>query len=456
MFSTQLENGHADGRPRTNQTSKHSASDVLKKHLPDLHPYEEIYRDLHAHPGLSFQESYAHEVIAKHMHSLPRFAIKANIGGYGLIGVLENGAGPTIMLRADTDALPVKEQTGLPYASEVVEVDKADGVSKPVMHACGHDMHIAAMLACATTLSESRDEWSGTLIILFQPAEEKGAGAQAMIDDGLYEKERHACPIPDVVLGQHVMPRPAGTIGTRKGFFATSADSLKVTLFGRGGHASQPHRTIDPVVLAAHIIVRLQSIVAREVGPRDETAVVTVASVNSGMNENIISSEAVLAVDVRAGSAATRDRVMKSVRRVVEAECQASGCEKPPKFERTRTFPFTENDDAVTARLEPAFLAHFGAERYDANCEGLGGSEDFPLLATAAPNPKAEGGKGVPYCYWVFGGVEQGVWDSAEKKGRLQEEIPINHSPFFAPTVQPTLRAGVEALVVGALVFLRK
>ena len=375
-----------------------------------------------------------------------------NIGGHGLIGILENGPGKTILLRADTDALPVKELTGLPYASKVREIDIADGIEKPVMHACGHDMHIACMLAAATTLHNAQKHWKGTLVILFQPNEERGAGARAMIDDGLYDPKRHACPPPDIVLGQHVMPSAAGTISTRRGAFASSADSFELTVYGRGGHASQPHMTIDPVVLAAYVIVRLQSIVSREVDPKD-SAVVTVASLHAGMTENIISDSAVLKINVRAVKPETRIRVMESIKRVVKAECDASGCDREPKWVCTSSFPFTINDDEVTAILEPAFLAHFRKERYNSNADPLGGSEDFAILATEAP--RKDGGKGVPYSYWCFGGTDPEKRKVAEERGRLNE-IPINHSAYFAPVVQPTLRTGVEGLVVGALTFLVK
>ena len=250
-------------------------STIISTLKPDLSSYESLYKDLHRSPGLSLQEHFAAETAAKHLLLLKGFEVKTKIGGTGLVGILKNGEGKTVLLRADTDALPVKELTGLDYASEVRETDVEDGVEKPVMHACGHDMHITSMLAAAKTLHVAREQWKGTLIILFQPNEERGAGAKAMIEDGLYDVKRHACPAPDVVLGQHVMPFPAGTLGTRVGSFASAADSFRVTIYGRGGHASQPHVTIDPVVMAAHIIVRLQTVVSREVDPRD-SAVVTV------------------------------------------------------------------------------------------------------------------------------------------------------------------------------------
>ncbi|CZR67420.1 probable hippurate hydrolase [Phialocephala subalpina] len=425
---------------------------LLSTHLPDLKSYEALYKKLHEHPGLSLQEHLAAETAAKHLQSLSGFDVRTNIGGTGLIGILKGekeGDGKTILLRADTDALPVEELTGLEYASKKREVDVEDGVEKPVMHACGHDMHVACMLAAATTLHSSRSEWSGTLIILFQPNEERAGGAKAMIADGLYTK--HACPLPDIVLGQHVMPFPASTVGTKIGSFASAADSFKVTVYGRGGHASQPHRTIDPVIIAAHIVVRLQTVVSREVDPR-EAAVVTVGSVQAGQTENIISSEALLKINVRTVTPETRDRVLGAIKRIVKAECEASGSPKEPLWEPTSQFPFTTNDKATTEHVSSAFSSFF-KDKFDPEAQPLGGSEDFPILATEVPHKDGKG-KGVPYCYWTFGGVDPAKFEDAKQRGKLQEEVPINHSAYFAPVIQPTMKTGVEALVVGALSFL--
>jgi len=270
-----------------------------------------------------------------------------------------------------------------------------------------------------------------------------------MIADGLYTK--HGCPLPDIVLGQHVMPFPAGTVGTKVGSFASAADSFKVTVYGRGGHASQPHRTIDPVIIAAHIVVRLQTVVSREVDPR-EAAVVTVGSVQAGQTENIIASEAVLKINVRTVTPETRDRVLGAIKRIVKAECDASGSPKEPLWEPTSQFPFTTNDKETTEHVSKTFEKYFG-DKFDPEAQPLGGSEDFPILATEAPHKDGKG-KGVPYCYWTFGGTDPEKWDDAKKRGKLQEDVPINHSAYFAPVIQPTMKTGVEALVVGALSFL--
>jgi amidohydrolase len=271
-----------------------------------------------------------------------------------------------------------------------------------------------------------------------------------MIADGLYDVQKHACPVPDVVLGQHVMPLPAGTVGTRVGAFASAADSFRVTIYGRGGHASQPHRTIDPVLMAAHIVVRLQSIVSREVDPR-EAAVVTVGSVVAGMTENIIPGEATIKINVRTVTPETRTRVLSAIKRIVKAECEASGATKEPLWISTSSFPFTINDQETTETVAAAFSRHFG-DKHVPESAPLGGSEDFSILATEAPNKS--GGKGVPYSYWCFGGSDPEKYEQARKKGRL-EDVPINHSAYFAPVIQPTMSTGVDALVVAALSFLK-
>ena len=296
---------------------------------------------------------------------------------------------------------------------------------------------MTCLLAAAELLVKIKHSWTGTLIVLFQPAEERGAGARAMVEDGLYAK----IPVPDIVLGQHVMPYRAGHMGTRVGLMASAADSFKITLYGRGGHASQPHRTIDPVVMAAQVVVRLQTVVSREVGP-DDTAVVTVGSVQAGQTENVISDRAEIKVNVRTINARTREKVLAAVRRIVKAECEASGAPREPLFEPTSMFPFTVNDRDVTEALQSPFAEHF--ESFDPNVDRLHGSEDFSILGTSQDRPCS---------FWIFGGVDPEKWDEAEKAGRTQEDIPINHSPFFAPVLQPTLRVGLDGLALAAVTF---
>lgn len=419
--------------------TQRNLSEILNNAPLDLTPYEDLYKHFHAHPELSQQEQSTSRKIAVHLSQLRVYEIHTKIGGYGLAGVLRNGTGKTILLRADMDALPVKELTGLPYASSITMRD-ADGIEKPVMHACGHDMHITCLLAAAETLANIQHAWSGTLIVLFQPNEERGAGAQAMVDDELYSK----VPIPDYVFGQHVMRMRAGSVGSRSGTIMAAADSLKITVYGRGGHGSQPHQTVDPAVLAAHIVVRLQGIVSREIDPND-LAVVTVGSLQAGQTENIIADRAEIGLDFRTVNLETRQRIISAIRRIVEAECRASGSPKPPVFTPTRRFPPTSNDDRVASQLAASFEKHF--EDFDGNTPRTNISEDFSTLGTS---------NGLPCCFWFIGGIDAELWDKNQRGDSDTEEIPGNHSALFAPVIQPTMKVGVDALCIAALTFLRK
>ena len=415
---------------------------TLLSDLPHLQQYEDLYKHFHSHPELSLQESQTASTIASHLKSLDAgYDLHTSIGGHGLAGILKNGSGPTVLLRADIDALPVLEKTDLPYASKVTMKDVADDIEKPVMHACGHDMHITCLLAAAEKLANIKSLWKGILIVLFQPNEERAGGAKAMVDDGLYDK----IPVPDVVLGQHVMPLRAGRVGNRQGRIMGAADSFKVTLFGRGGHGSMPHRCVDPVVLAANVVLRLQNIVSREVNPAD-AAVVTVGAIQAGSAENVIEDKAVLKINTRTTSTATREKVLASVRRIVKAECEASNSPKEPIIEATSSFPLTINDERVASRLASSFDKCFG-EAYEPDTDPTNGSEDVSILATS---------KGRPYNFWFFGGVDPDLWDRAHREGRAFEDISVNHSPFFAPVIQPTMTVGIRALCVGALTFLEK
>ncbi|KAF2022215.1 peptidase M20D [Aaosphaeria arxii CBS 175.79] len=426
---------------------------IIQTHVPDLQPYEELYKHFHSHPELSHQESATAARISQHLSTLGgggHYTIHASLGGHGLAAVLPNGPGPTVLLRADMDALPVLEATGLPYASTDRARDLSDGgVEKPVMHACGHDMHVTALLAAAETLASARAEWKGTLVLVFQPAEERAEGARRMVEEGgLYER----VPVPDVLVGAHVMPFRSGVIGVRGGLVASSADSFEVHLPGRQSHASTPHTSLDPILLAAHTIIRLQTIVAREVDPLD-FAVVTVSAIHAGDRENIIPASATLKLNIRAAKPATRDRVLKSVRRIIRAEAMATSDEggegMEPRIEGINAFPFLYNDEVSTAVLQDAFAGHFGGRewaRFDAEIPRLQGSEDFGLLATSV---------GRPSCFFLYGGVEHEVWDRLEGEGRLAE-VPGNHSPGFRLQIRPTLDVGVEGYVAAALGFFRE
>jgi len=401
-----------------------------------LRPAQEaFYQDLHAHPELSHQEHDTARRVAGHLQG-DGFAVTTGIGGTGVVGVLANGSGPAVLLRAELDALPLREATGAPFASTVTTTD-ASGMEVGVDHACGHDLHMAAMTGMAALLAGHRDRWHGTLITLFQPAEETGEGAQDMVDDGLFKK----IPVPDVALAQHLLPGIAGTVRTRSGPFMSAADSLEVTVYGRGGHGSTPQSTVDPVVLAAMIIIRLQTIVSREVAPGD-IAVVTVGSCHAGTRSNVIPDHAVLELNLRSYSAATRQRMLEAVQRIVRAECQASGSPKDPEFKTTLTFPVTSNDPAVTDRVAQAFAAHFGDNADEIPRQTV--SEDFSKIPDAA---------GVPYTYWGLGYTDRDTYLAAEKAGHL-EDLTSNHSPKFLPPMQPCLRTGTEALLAAALAWL--
>ena len=398
---------------------------------------EALYLDLHRHPELSFQETRTAGVVTRVLDELG-IEFEEGIGKTGVAAVLHNGEGPTVWLRADMDGLPVEERTGLEYASTARGIDPA-GQDVPVMHACGHDMHVTALLGALERLKATSDEWSGTVVAVFQPAEEYGAGSQAMIADGVLDR----FPRADIVLGQHVTPLPAGVVGVRSGTQMAASDGLTVTLLGRGGHGSRPHATIDPVVMAAATVMRLQTIVSREVDPRD-VAVVTVGSIHAGLKNNIIPAEARLELSLRYPDDQARARVMAKVERIVRAEADASGAEAPPVISIQHTLPPTINDADATARLTAAFERTFG-EGTVVDPGMFTGSEDVSWFARDS---------GAPLVFWFFGGVDPDAYAAAVAADTVEKDIPTNHSPFYAPVLHPTIERGVANLVVAAREFL--
>ena len=394
---------------------------------------EDFYRELHRQPELSHAEHRTAGQVAERLRSAG-YEVHDGLGGTGVVGVLRNGAGRTVLLRADMDALPVREDTGLPYASTATGTD-ADGNTVPVMHACGHDVHVACLLGAADLLATGRKHWHGTVIAAFQPAEETADGASGMVADRLAD----LVPRPDVALAQHVLPFPAGEVRTRVGPVLSSADSMRITVHGRGAHGSMPQAAVDPVLLAATIVVRLQSIVAREIAP-GEPAVLTVGSIQAGTKSNVIPDSARLLLNVRTYSEATRTTVLDGIKRIVTAECDASGSPRPPEFELFEHFPLTDNDAGITRTLTAAFGDHFGDRAGELPRQSA--SEDFSDLP---------GAFGVPYSYWGIGGIDPATYEAAEAAGRVAQDVPVNHSARFAPVVQPTLDTGIEALVVAAL-----
>lgn len=398
---------------------------------------EALYTDLHQHPELSFQETRTAGIAAGHLRDLG-LDVREGVGVTGVVGVLENGDGPVVWVRADMDALPVGEETGLAYASTATGIDPS-GTTVPVMHACGHDMHVTAMIGAVERLVADRDDWSGTLVVLIQPAEEYGAGARAMLDDGLLD----IVPRPDIVLGQHVTPLPVGTIGVRPGTQMAASDGLTVTLHGRGGHGSRPHATIDPVVMAAATVMRLQTVTSREVDPRD-VAVVTVGSIHAGLKNNIIPAEAKLELSLRYPTDEMRDKVLASVERIVRAEAAASGAEREPEIRTDHTLPPTINDADATARVTSALQRALG-ESSVIDPGMFTGSEDVSWLARDT---------GAPLVFWFWGGIDAARFQAAMAAGTLDKDIPTNHSPFFAPEIHPTIEVGVTALSAAAREFL--
>jgi amidohydrolase len=385
-----------------------------------------IYKDLHGHPELSMQEHRTAGIAADHLAKLG-YSVTRAVGVTGVVGVLRNGDGPTVMLRGDMDALPMDEDTGLPYSSEVAGV----------AHSCGHDLHVTWMLGTARVLAESRDAWRGTAILVFQPGEEVAQGANAMVADW----DGAGLPHPEVVLGQHVMVGPAGTVTYRAGVILSAGDSLQVKLFGRGSHGSQPQTSIDPVVMAASTVLRLQTIVSREISPLD-SAVLTVGSLQAGTKENIIPDDATIKLNMRTYDEGVREHMLKAVRRICCAECEASDAPKPPEFTTLSSYPLTDNDPAATARVVEAFRAQFG----DAVREGkpAAASEDFSVFGRTW---------GVPYVFWFVGGTDPQAYAQAKAEGTTNK-IPSNHSPRFAPVLDPTLKVGLQAMLSAASAWL--
>jgi hippurate hydrolase len=415
-----------------NSQSANPISAILAD-LPALLPQlEAVYKDIHAHPELSMREQRTAGIAAQHLRD-QGYDVTTGVGETGVVGLLRNGAGPTVMLRADMDALPIREATGLEYASTVC-ADDSLGNRVPVAHSCGHDMHVAWLIGTATLLQRHRDLWSGTLIALFQPGEETAQGARAMIADGLLER----FPKPDVVLGQHVMVGPAGTVAGSAGPITSAADSLEIRLFGRGAHGSMPQAAVDPVVMAAAVVLRLQTIVSREIAATS-SAVVTVGVLQAGTKENVIPDEAVIRLNIRTFDEEVRKHVLEAIERIARAEAEASGAPQAPQITPLDHYPLNVNDSDASERVKQALQAHFGGDRVR-HTGPAPASEDFGCFGTAWDSPSV---------YWFVGGTDPDVYNKAKAEGRINE-LPVNHSPMFAPVINPTLATGVEAMVAAA------
>jgi len=341
-----------------------------------------------------------------------------------------------VMLRADMDALPVAEATGLPYASTVRAKDE-EGVEVGVSHVCGHDLHVTWLMGITRLFSEHKDQWKGTLLAVFQPGEEVGRGAQGMIDDGMMTR----FPKPEIILGQHVMVGESGTVGYRSGAILSAGNSLKVKIFGRGAHGSSPQTSIDPVIMAAATTMRLQTIISREVAPI-ENAVLTIGSLQAGTKENIIPEDATLKLNIRTFDDGVRDHILSAVKRICCAECAASNAPRDPEFITLDSYPITENDAGATAKVAEAFHTQFGDKSIET--APASASEDFSIFGR---NWK------VPYVFWFVGGTDPETYREAKKNNKINT-IPSNHSPKFAPVINQTLKTGLQAMMTAAVAWL--
>ncbi len=413
-------------------------SDAIKADMPQLMT---LYRDLHANPELSMQEVRTPKLIAPQMRKLG-FDVTEHVGKTGLVAVMKNGAGPVLLIRADMDALPVKEQTGLPFASKV-RGKTLDGVETDVMHACGHDTHITTWLATARRLAAMKDQWSGTVVMILQPGEELVMGAQAMIDDGLFTR----FPKPDYLLAFHDSASlPAGVIGVATGYALANVDTVNITVKGVGGHGAYPHTTRDPIVLASRIVSSLQTLVSRENDPA-QPAVVTVGSFHAGTKSNIIPDEAKLALTVRSYTPETRKLLLDGITRIAKGEAIAAGMpeDKMPIVEiQEPSAPATFNTPKLSQHLLQLFGQHFGANRVEES-KPVMGAEDFSRYWLADKTKEST-------IFWV-GGVPQAKWDAV--KGDTTK-LPSLHSPFWAPEAGTVISTATEAMTLAALDILKK
>ena len=404
------------------QTATHSKE--VDAAYPAAH---ELYLDLHQNPELSSHETQTAAKLAERLRSLG-YEVTEHVGGTGVVAILKNGSGPTVMLRTELDALPVEEKTGLPYASKVHTKDDA-GRDVPAMHACGHDLHMSALVATATIMAHSKETWHGTLMLIGQPAEETISGAKAMIADGFLTR----FPKPDVGVALHVGNElPAGTVGITPGIYNTNADSLRVTIYGKGGHGAAPNTTIDPIVIAAKTIVALQTIDSREVKP-GELAVITVGYIRAGTKNNIIPDQAEMGLTVRTFKADVRKQVLAAIDRVVKGEAMAGGATREPLIEHYEWTDAVFNDPALANRLRAPLETALGKQNVITE-EPITPSEDYSYFVE----------QGIPSLYFSLGGADPGKLAEAHKSGT---SLPSNHSPYFAPDVEPALRTGITAEV---------
>jgi len=400
------------------------ASKEVEAVYPDAHA---LYLDLHQNPELSSHEVQTAAKLASRLRGLG-YDVTEHVGGTGIVAILKNGAGPTVMLRTELDALPVEEKTGLSYASKVRAKDDA-GHDVPVMHACGHDLHMASILGTAAIMAHSKDTWHGTLMLIGQPAEETISGAKAMLDDGLLTR----FPKPDVAVALHVgNTLPAGVVGIVSGVYNTNADSLRITIYGKGGHGSAPHTAIDPIVIAARTILALQTIASREVKP-GQLAVITVGYIQAGTKNNIIPDQAELGLTVRTNKPEVRKQVLAAIARITKAEAEAAGAPREPSIDHYEGTDLVYNDPALAQRLREVLESALGKEKVEIE-EPITASEDFSYFTE----------QGIPGFYFSLGGADPERFAQAKAAGTT---LPSNHSSLFAPDVDPALHTGIAAEV---------
>jgi amidohydrolase len=386
-----------------------------------------LYLDIHEHPELSGEETRTAAEMAGRLRELG-YEVTEHVGGHGIVALMRNGEGPTIMLRTELDALPVEEKTGLPYASKVHAKD-ASGVDVPVMHACGHDLHMATLYGTAAIMAHSKGTWHGTLMLIGQPAEETITGAKAMLDDGLLTR----FPRPDAGVALHVSNGlPAGEVGAPSGYFTASADSLRVTIFGKGAHGAAPEDSIDPVVIAARTVVALQTIVSREVTP-GQPAVVTVGYIHAGTKNNIIPDHAELGLTVRTYSPAVRKQVLAAIARIVKGEAEAAGAQRPPTIDHYEATDALYDEPVLAKRLTPVLAAALGKENVKP-IQPVMASEDYSYFVEA----------GIPSFFYSLGGADPQKFAESKASGI---PLPSNHSPLFAPDAPPALRTAIASEV---------
>jgi amidohydrolase len=391
---------------------------------PEAHT---LYLDLHQNPELSGHETQTAAKLAERLRGLG-YDVTEHVGGTGIVAILKNGTGPAVMLRTELDALPVEEKTGLPYASKVHAKDDA-GHDVPVAHACGHDLHMAALVGTAAIMAHSKDMWHGTLLLIGQPAEETISGAKAMIADGLFQR----FPKPDVGVAMHVDNLlPAGQAGITSGIYNTNADSLRITIYGKGGHGSAPQTTIDPIVIAARTILALQTITSREVKP-GEMAVITVGYIQAGTKNNIIPDHAELGLTVRTYKDDVRKQILAAIARITKAEAEAGGAPREPLIEHYEATDSVYNDPALAQRLRVPLETALGRKNV-ITTQAITPSEDYAFFIE----------QGVPSLYFSLGGANPEKYAQAKATGVM---LPSNHSPLFAPDVDPALHTGITAEV---------